>query len=186
LCRSKCCQCQAAFLPVRVTVGPGHCRSTPTEVLPLTICMCVWQGVAKDYLKFYPGPPCLTLLCPTGEGGTPETVLRPFQGWPAPRASGLRPSSTLLDTRRRRTMTICRRFCVPLASPVTLASQRISYEWKIGKGLEDMKGRAESKNRYSKLFPWNPISEFVADNEESEWWELYESYHFSLYTKTSL
>jgi hypothetical protein len=29
---------------------------------------------------------------------TPETVLRPFQGWPAFWAGGLRPSSTPLDT----------------------------------------------------------------------------------------
>jgi hypothetical protein len=32
---------------------------------------------------------------------TPETALRLFRGWPAHRAGGLRPSSTLFDTRRR-------------------------------------------------------------------------------------
>jgi hypothetical protein len=26
----------------------------------------VWQGVAMDSLKFQPGPPCLSLLCPVG------------------------------------------------------------------------------------------------------------------------
>jgi hypothetical protein len=28
--------------------------------------MGVWQGVAMDSLKFHPGLPCLTLLCPAG------------------------------------------------------------------------------------------------------------------------
>jgi hypothetical protein len=28
--------------------------------------MGAWQGVAMDSLKFHPGPPCPTLLCPAG------------------------------------------------------------------------------------------------------------------------
>jgi hypothetical protein len=28
--------------------------------------MDVWQGVAVDFLKFHPGPPCPTFLCPAG------------------------------------------------------------------------------------------------------------------------
>jgi hypothetical protein len=35
---------------------------------------------------------------------TPETALRLFQGWPAHRAGGVRPSSTPLDTLRRTPM----------------------------------------------------------------------------------
>jgi hypothetical protein len=30
------------------------------------LCMGVWQGVAMDSLKFHPGPPFPTLLCPVG------------------------------------------------------------------------------------------------------------------------
>jgi hypothetical protein len=52
--------------------------------------MGIWQEMAMDYLMFYPGPPCPTLL-------SPETALRLFQGWPASRAGGLWPSFTPLD-----------------------------------------------------------------------------------------
>jgi hypothetical protein len=41
----------------------------------------VWQGVAMDSLKFYPGPPCLTLLCPAG-GSTLKRALKRFMGGP--------------------------------------------------------------------------------------------------------
>jgi hypothetical protein len=48
--------------------------------------------------------PCPTLLCPVGESGLKRPYLRSFQGWPARRAVGLRPSSTPLDTPRRTLM----------------------------------------------------------------------------------
>jgi hypothetical protein len=38
----------------------------------------------------YPSTPC--------RQATPETALRPFQGWPSCRVGDLRPSFTLLDT----------------------------------------------------------------------------------------
>jgi hypothetical protein len=64
----------------------------------------VWHGVATDCLKFHPGPPCPTLLCPAPF----KTALQPFLGWPTRRARSLRPSSTLLDTPRRTPMsTVC-------------------------------------------------------------------------------
>jgi hypothetical protein len=44
----------------------------------------------------YPSTPC--------GRATPETAIRPFQGWPARRAGGLQPSSTPLDTPRRTPM----------------------------------------------------------------------------------
>jgi hypothetical protein len=41
-----------------------------------------------DSLKFYPGPPCLTLLISVPcRRATPVTALQPFQGWSARRAS---------------------------------------------------------------------------------------------------
>jgi hypothetical protein len=58
--------------------------------------MGVWQGLAMDSLKFHPGPLYPTLLCPVGR----PPLKRLFQGWPARRASGLRQSSTPLDTSR--------------------------------------------------------------------------------------
>jgi hypothetical protein len=62
--------------------------------------MGVWQGVAMESLKFHPGLPCPTLLCPAG--GLPlEQTSWPFQVWPVCRAGGLRPSFTPLDTSRR-------------------------------------------------------------------------------------
>jgi hypothetical protein len=58
--------------------------------------MGVWHRVAKlamDYLKFHPGPPCLTLLYPSAVTGVA-------------RSEGGRPASvfTLLDTPRRSPM----------------------------------------------------------------------------------
>jgi hypothetical protein len=50
-----------------------------------------------DSLKFHPGPPCSTLLCPAG--GPPQNS-RPFRGSPAHKAGGLQLSSTPLDTQR--------------------------------------------------------------------------------------
>jgi hypothetical protein len=55
--------------------------------------MGIWQGVARNTLKFHLAPPCLTFLRPA-----PETALQLFQGWPARRAGGQWPSSTPLDT----------------------------------------------------------------------------------------
>lgn len=53
--------------------------------------MGVWQRVVMNFLKFYLGPPCPTILCPVG--GPP--LKRQFQEWPA-LAGGLRPSSFTL------------------------------------------------------------------------------------------
>jgi hypothetical protein len=72
--------------------------------------MGVLQGVAMDYLKFHLGPPCPTLSMPC-EQATPA-----FQGWPACKASGLRPSSIPLETPRRTPSRLCR---FPLCSQVS-------------------------------------------------------------------
>jgi hypothetical protein len=50
-----------------------------------------------------PAMPNPSTLC---ERATPETALRPFLGWPAHRAGGLRPSSSLLDTPRHTPMKV--------------------------------------------------------------------------------
>jgi hypothetical protein len=50
--------------------------------------------------KFSPGSTMPYCSTPCGQGN-PETALWPFQGWPARRAIGLRPSSTHLDTLHR-------------------------------------------------------------------------------------
>jgi hypothetical protein len=49
--------------------------------------------------KVSPGPTMPEPSTPCGRA-TPETALWPVQGWPAHRAGGLQPSSTLLDTPR--------------------------------------------------------------------------------------
>jgi hypothetical protein len=49
--------------------------------------------------KVSPGPAIPNPSTPCGQA-TPETALRPFRGWPARRAGGLRPSSTPLITPR--------------------------------------------------------------------------------------
>jgi hypothetical protein len=48
--------------------------------------MGVWQGVAMDFLKFHPGPPCPTLLLPTfvsgvacPQSGRPAAIFYPFE-----------------------------------------------------------------------------------------------------------
>jgi hypothetical protein len=56
--------------------------------------MSVWQGVAKDSLKYHSGPPCPILLRPAGMPPPKRLVL----GWPAHRAGSLRPSFTPLVT----------------------------------------------------------------------------------------
>jgi hypothetical protein len=50
--------------------------------------------------KVSPGPAMPNPSMPCGRA-TPETTLQPFLEFPAHRAGGLRPSSTLLDTPRR-------------------------------------------------------------------------------------
>jgi hypothetical protein len=50
--------------------------------------------------KVSPGPAMPNPYTPCGRT-TPETALRPFRGWPAHRAGGLRPSSSPLDTPSR-------------------------------------------------------------------------------------
>jgi hypothetical protein len=56
--------------------------------------MAVWQGVPMDSLKYHQGPPCSTLLRPTGKpppkrpyarfrGGPPTAVAQPQGGRPA-------------------------------------------------------------------------------------------------------
>jgi hypothetical protein len=57
--------------------------------------MSVWQGVAKDSLKFHPSPPCPTLLHPAGG---PPLKLGPCGLF---RVGHLRAFSTPLDTPRR-------------------------------------------------------------------------------------
>jgi hypothetical protein len=47
--------------------------------------------------KVLPGPAMINRSMPCGRA-SPETVLWPFQGWPAQRAGGLRLSFTLLGT----------------------------------------------------------------------------------------
>jgi len=50
--------------------------------------MGVWQGVAMDFLKYYPGLPCPSLLRPgVGQTTTPKTVIRPFSGMAHPQGS---------------------------------------------------------------------------------------------------
>jgi hypothetical protein len=39
----------------------------PVIHLPRSLAMGVWQVAAMDSLKFHPGLPCPTLLCPVGE-----------------------------------------------------------------------------------------------------------------------
>jgi hypothetical protein len=64
--------------------------------------MDICQGVTMDSTKsltfpsHYPCMPCMR--------ATPETALRPFQGWLDRRAGGLWPSSTPLDSPRRTPM----------------------------------------------------------------------------------
>jgi hypothetical protein len=45
-----------------------------------------WQGVAMELLKFYPGPPCSTLLRPEGvarlQSGRPAAIFYPFLDTP--------------------------------------------------------------------------------------------------------
>jgi hypothetical protein len=67
----------------------------------------VWQGVAMNSLKFHPGPPCHTLLCPVGGPHLKRAYSR-FRGGLSTRqvVGGLRPSSTHLDTPRRTPMPI--------------------------------------------------------------------------------
>jgi hypothetical protein len=62
--------------------------------------MGVWQAVAMDSLKFYPSPPCPTLLHPAGgsgvacpQGGQTAAVFHPF-GHPMPYAY----ASTRMET----------------------------------------------------------------------------------------
>jgi hypothetical protein len=62
--------------------------------------MGVWQGVVMDSLKVLLGFAMSNPSYPCG-WTTPEMALPMFQGWPARRASSLRPSSTPLDTPRR-------------------------------------------------------------------------------------
>jgi hypothetical protein len=53
--------------------------------------MGVWKGVGMDFLKFYPGPPCPTLLCHVGrphpQGGRPAAIFYP-SGHPTPYVDG--------------------------------------------------------------------------------------------------
>jgi hypothetical protein len=51
--------------------------------------MGVWQGVAVDYLKFYPGPPCPTLLRPMGGLSLKRPSFNPLG---TPRRTPLRPA----------------------------------------------------------------------------------------------
>jgi Flp pilus assembly protein TadB len=59
--------------------------------------MGLWQRVAMNSLKF--------------TQAHLDQALQPFQGWPAHRAVGLRPSSTLLDTPRHTPMLQYVPFC---------------------------------------------------------------------------
>jgi hypothetical protein len=68
------------------------------DSLPIVIYRGVWQGVAMDFLKFYPDPPCPTLLRLAGGPHLKRPDGR-FRG-------GLRPSSTRLNTLRRTPMVI--------------------------------------------------------------------------------
>jgi hypothetical protein len=63
----------------------------------------VWQGVAMDLLRFHPGPPCPTILCPAA-GPPPKQPYGCFRGAPPAGLAGLRSSSTLLDTPRHTPM----------------------------------------------------------------------------------
>jgi hypothetical protein len=58
--------------------------------------MGVWHGLPK----VSPGPAMPDPATPC-KRATPETALRPFQGWPIHKAVNLRPSSTLLDSLRK-------------------------------------------------------------------------------------
>jgi hypothetical protein len=101
--------------------------------------MGVWQGVATDSLRFYPGPPCPTLLRPAGEpplkrlhvvsgmarpqGEQPAAVFYPF-GHPMPYAYDFRPCDSLELQEPRFSLT-------PAISCVTLrikATATVNYD----------------------------------------------------------
>jgi hypothetical protein len=56
--------------------------------------------IIEFFYIFSPGPAKPNPYTPCGRA-TPQTALRPFGGWPARRAGGLRPSSSPLDTPSR-------------------------------------------------------------------------------------
>jgi hypothetical protein len=63
---------------------------------------------------------------------TPVTVLRPFQGWPARRAGGLRPSFTHLNNTPRGTPTI-----LPPSPLSTLEGRPSAYNFDQSPELQD-------------------------------------------------
>jgi hypothetical protein len=64
--------------------------------------MGVWQGVAMD-LKFQPGPPCLTLLCPVG--GLP--LRRPYGRFRGGPPAGWVACGRLLPLQSRHAVRLC-------------------------------------------------------------------------------
>jgi hypothetical protein len=60
---------------------------------------CLARGL-HGLPRVSPGPALRNPSTPCRRA-TPETAFRPFRGWPAHRAGGLRPSDTPLDTPRR-------------------------------------------------------------------------------------
>jgi hypothetical protein len=57
---------QFHLLPESTNFGPLWGAGVAGGAIRGTPCMGVWRGVAKDSLKLHPGPPCPTLLRPTG------------------------------------------------------------------------------------------------------------------------
>jgi hypothetical protein len=66
-----------------------------------------------DCLKFYPGLACPTLLLPAGGPPLKRPYSRFSSGPPAGQVAGLQPSSTPLDTPRRKPMTKYSRMFFP-------------------------------------------------------------------------
>jgi hypothetical protein len=62
--------------------------------------MGVWQGMAIESLKFYPGLPCPNHVPPAGRPPLKQLL----QGWSTCRAVNRQPSFTHLDTPRRTPM----------------------------------------------------------------------------------
>jgi hypothetical protein len=64
---------------------------------------------------------------------TSEMALRLFQGWPAHRAGGLRPSSTILDTPHRTSIPIT---CTKLGQRVT--RPHVRFVWRLGNSGQEL------------------------------------------------
>jgi hypothetical protein len=104
--------------------------------------MGLWQGVAVDSLKFsavsYPCTPC--------GRASPTKALQVFQGWPARKTGGLRPSSAPLNNPRRSPMEVTLKFCSILEFTV-----RITIRYPLVSSMLPFLGA--KKRLYKRLRP---------------------------------